>query len=55
LEEQMAICSSIAAGAHKLDDLSAATARTITLLGERRSALIAAAVTGRIEVPGVAA
>ena len=38
----------------KLDALRAATERTIALLKERRAALIAAAVTGQIEVEGAA-
>jgi type I restriction enzyme S subunit len=38
----------IAAETTKLDTLHAATQRTITLLCERRAALIAAAVTGAI-------
>lgn len=52
LEEQKAIIAHIAAEAAKLDALRAATERTIALLKERRAALIAAAVTGRLDVQG---
>ena len=51
LPEQRAIVAHISAETVKLDGLRAATERTIALLKERRSALIAAAVTGRIAVP----
>jgi type I restriction enzyme S subunit len=47
--EQRAITSYIAKETSKLDALYRATERTITLLKERRAALIAAAVTGQIE------
>lgn len=50
LSEQMAIVARIEHETAKLDDLQAATDRTITLLKERRSALIAAAVTGEMKV-----
>ncbi len=50
-EEQIAIVAHIIAETAKLDSLRAATERTITLLRERRAALIAAAVTGQINVP----
>lgn len=50
LEEQRAIVAHIAAETAKLDAMRAATERTVALLKERRSALIAAAVTGRIDV-----
>ena len=52
--EQTAIVDHITAEAAKLDALRSATERTIALLKERRSALIAAAVTGQIEVEGTA-
>ena len=52
LDEQHAIVAHIAAETAKLDALQAATERTIALLKERRTALIAAAVTGQIEVEG---
>jgi type I restriction enzyme S subunit len=48
IDEQRAIVAYIAAEAAKLDVLRTATERTIALLKERRTALIAAAVTGRI-------
>jgi type I restriction enzyme S subunit len=50
-EEQRAIVAYIGAATAKLDALRAATERTIALLKERRSALIAAAVTGNIKIP----
>lgn len=49
--EQRAIVAHIAQGTRKLDDFAAATNRTISLLKERRAALIAAAVTGQIPIP----
>ncbi len=48
--EQAAIVAHIAREIAKLDAVRAATERTITLLKERRSALIAAAVTGQLDV-----
>jgi len=42
----------IAAETTKLDAIRPATERTIALLNERRAALIAAAVTGQIDVGG---
>ncbi|NOG93352.1 MAG: hypothetical protein HND42_08955 [Armatimonadetes bacterium] len=53
-EEQQAIVASIEEGTKELNAVSAATERTIALLKERRSALIAAAVTGQIDVGGAA-
>jgi len=50
LDEQSAIVAYIRAETGKLDALRAATERTIALLKERRAALIAAAVTGQIDV-----
>jgi type I restriction enzyme S subunit len=50
VEEQAGIVASIAAETARLDGLSAATERTIALLKERRAALIAAAVTGAIDL-----
>jgi type I restriction enzyme, S subunit len=50
LLEQRAIVAHIAAESAKLDAVRFATERTITLLTERRASLIAAAVTGQIEV-----
>ena len=50
LAEQQAIVAHVAAETAKLDALRAATERTIALLKERRAALIAAAVTGRMQI-----
>jgi len=52
LEEQLAIVAHIRRETDKLDALQKATERTIRLLKERRAALIAAAVTGKIDVCG---
>jgi type I restriction enzyme S subunit len=49
-EEQQAIVEHIARETAKLDAVRAATERTIALLKERRAALIAAAVTGQLDV-----
>ncbi len=54
LNEQHAIVAHITAQTAKIDALRAATERTIGLLKERRAALIAAAVTGKIAVPSAA-
>jgi type I restriction enzyme S subunit len=51
LEGQRAIVAHIKAETAKLDSLRSATVRTVALLKERRAALIAAAVTGQIDVP----
>lgn len=51
LAEQQAIVTWIQNETAKLDKISVATERTIALLKERRSALIAAAVTGQIPIP----
>ena len=48
--EQKAIVASLRDRTSRLDRLAEATERTIVLLGERRAALIAAAVTGQLEV-----
>ncbi len=50
-EEQKKIVAHIRTETAKLQMLSEAAERTITLLKERRSALIAAAVTGQIPIP----
>ena len=50
LPEQRAIVAHISAETAKLDGLRAATERTIGLLKERRAALIAAAVTGKLSI-----
>jgi type I restriction enzyme S subunit len=52
LIEQRGIVAHVAARTGKLDALRSATERTIVLLKERRAALIAAAVTGQIDVQG---
>lgn len=54
MAEQHAIVEYIANSTARLDSLRAATERTISLLKERRAALIAAAVTGQIDVERVA-
>ena len=54
LNEQRAIVAHIERETAKLDELRAATERTIALLKERRAALIAAAVTGQIDVESAA-
>lgn len=53
-EEQRAIVEHIAHETAKLDAVRAATERTIALLKERRSALIAAAVTGHLDLQAAA-
>ena len=55
IEEQREIVSRAAAETAKLDALRGATERSVSLLRERRAALIAAAVTGQIEIPTPAA
>jgi type I restriction enzyme, S subunit len=52
--EQHAIVEYIANSTASLDNLRAATERTISLLKERRAALIAAAVTGQIDLVSAA-
>lgn len=54
LDEQREIVSRIAAETAKIDRLRAATEHSMTLLKERRGALIAAAVTGQIDIPEAA-
>lgn len=54
IAEQQAIVDHIAREITQLDSVRSVTERTIALLNERRAALIAAAVTGQIDV-GVAA
>lgn len=53
-EEQRAVVAHIARETAKLDAVRVATERTIALLKERRSALIAAAVTGQLDVGAAA-
>ena len=52
MDEQNVIVAHVTIETAKLDALRAATERTIALLKERRAALIAAAVTGQIDVQG---
>lgn len=52
LAEQHAIIAYISAETGRLDALRIATERTITLLKERRSALIASTVTGQLNIGG---
>ena len=52
LEEQREIVDNIDFETNKIDSLTAPTKHTITFLKERRSGLIAAAVTGQIDVGG---
>lgn len=54
LDEQEQIVDRIAEERVKIDKLATATERSIGLLKERRSALIAAAVTGQIDIPEAA-
>lgn len=53
-EEQRAVVEHIARETAKLDAVRVATERTIALLKERRSALIAAAVTGQLDAGAAA-
>ena len=50
LEEQVELVARISRETGALDGMFAATERTIDLLKERRAALIAAAVTGQIDI-----
>jgi len=54
LDEQQEIVLAIAAETAKIDRLRAAAEHSITLLKERRGALITAAVTGQIHIPEAA-
>jgi type I restriction enzyme, S subunit len=54
IEEQYEITSFIRAETARLDELTAAATHAIDLLQERRTALISAAVTGKIDVRGIA-
>jgi type I restriction enzyme S subunit len=54
LEEQQAITAHLGAETDKFDALTAEANRAIELLQERRSALISAAVTGKIDVSKIA-
>ena len=50
LDEQAAILDCVGVSAGRLDFLRSATEETITIIKERRTALVTAAVTGRIDV-----
>jgi len=54
IEEQRQILEHLKVERAKIDKLATATERSIALLKERRSALIAAAVTGQIDIPEAA-
>jgi type I restriction enzyme S subunit len=54
-EEQEAIVTAVERESEEFDALTAEAQRAIDLLQERRSALISAAVTGKIDVRGSAA
>jgi type I restriction enzyme, S subunit len=53
-QEQQKIVDHLASVAPQFDSLAAEAQRSISLLLERRSALISAAVTGKIDVRGLA-
>jgi type I restriction enzyme, S subunit len=55
LEEQSGIASFIQRENDKIDRLIAESSRAIDLLQERRTALISAAVTGKVDVRGLVA
>lgn len=52
MDEQVSISNYLDTETAKLDDLTTEAQHTIELLKERRSALISAAVTGKIDVRG---
>ena len=52
VEEQQAILQYISAATRKLDAIASATERSMSLLKERRAALITAAVTGQVDIRG---
>ena len=54
LARQRAIADYLDRETARLDELAARIERTIALLEERRAALVAAAVTGRIDVASAA-
>jgi type I restriction enzyme S subunit len=54
VDAQFEIVDHVADAIGKLDALCSATARSTTLLKERRAALIAAAITGQIDVESAA-
>jgi type I restriction enzyme, S subunit len=54
LPEQHAIAAHLDTETAKIDRLISETEDTITLMQERRSALISVVVTGKLQVPGIA-
>lgn len=54
IEEQLRICEHVASVVYSFGELLAEAQSAITLLQERRAALISAAVTGKIDVRGLA-
>jgi type I restriction enzyme S subunit len=54
VDEQRSIVEFINRETRRLDEVRTATKRTITLLKERRASLIAAAVTGQVNIKGAA-
>jgi type I restriction enzyme S subunit len=52
-KEQEIIVKHIAAETHRLDSLESEVERSVQLLKEHRTALISAAVTGKIDVRGM--
>lgn len=55
MEEQRKICDFLTDELRRLDELNDEASKAISLLQERRAALISAAVTGKIDVRGLAA
>lgn len=53
IEEQRAIAAHLDRETAKIDRLISETEETITLMQERRSALISSVVTGKLQVPGI--
>jgi type I restriction enzyme S subunit len=53
--EQAKICAHLATETHTIDAIVTIAEKSMELLLERRSALISAAVTGKIDVRGVTA
>ena len=54
IEEQDHLVEATWSGLHSIDRTADTIHRQVMLLGEHREALIAAAVTGELELPGVA-
>jgi type I restriction enzyme S subunit len=53
ISEQHAIAAHLDRETAKIDRLITETEETITLMQERRSALISSVVTGKLQVPGI--